>query len=288
MLWTFQPLLLVLLTVSPWGGGWEEPSIDPEALIRRVVKSQRRAEEAFEGSTYDLKEVRTTYAKDGQPKEIETRLYYVLSGGNGNEGTRDLVEVNGRPATDDEKRKVAEEDAKGRKQRLERRAASRASAPPAVSGDDDDPLVGTRRLSDLLGMFRFRVAGEEVYDGRLGYVLEFAPKPDRAAKGLGERALGSLEGRVVIDAADFQIRSVAARLARPVKVVGGLAANVKDAEIVYESRSVAKERWFPCRVDLHMKGRTAIFFRLDSGFRFEFANLRSFHVETESAVRPDP
>ena len=288
MLEFLRPLLLVLLTVSPGGGAREEPSIDPEALIRRVVRNQRRVEEAFEGSTYDLKEVRTTYAKDGQPKEIETRLYYVLAGESGNEGTRDLVEVNGRPCTDDEKRKAAEDDVKGRKQRLERRAASRASTPPAVSGDEDDPLVGTRRLSDLLGMFLFRVVGEEVYDGRLGYVLEFAPKPDRAAKGLGERALGSLEGRVVIDAADFQVRSVVARLAKPVKVAGGLAANVKDAEIVYEGRFVARERWFPCRVDLHIKGKTAIFFRLDSGFRFEFANLRSFQVETESAVRPDP
>ena len=208
------PIAALLASVP--GSASPFPAVEPEALIRMVVKRQRRAEAAFEGTTYDLREVRTTYGKDGRARDVETRLFYVLAGERGSEGSRELVEVNGRPATDDERRKAAEEDEKGRKKRYERRAADRAARPPAVSGDDDDPLVGTRRLSDLLGLFTVRVTGEEVVDGRLGYVLEFAPRKDQASNGLGERALGSLEGRALIDASDFQIRSIEARLARPV------------------------------------------------------------------------
>src|SRR5258706_2718910 len=152
-------LLFVALSLSL--AAEETPSfVDAEALIRQVVKSQRLSEERFASYTYDQHETETKYGKDGRPKETTTRLFYVLSGLNGEEGTRELVEVNGRPATDDEKRAAAEEDEKGRKRRLEQRAKARASAPPKVSGDEDDPLVGTRRLSDLLGRFTYRVHEE--------------------------------------------------------------------------------------------------------------------------------
>ena len=108
-----------------------------------------------------------------------------------------------------------------------------------------------------------------------------------APKGLGDRALSALAGRVRIDAATFQIRSVEAHLTRPVKVAGGLAANVKDATVTYVGEPVAGGYFFPCDVDLHLSGKTALFFRLDFSFRAELRNLRRFRVETDSEVRPD-
>jgi hypothetical protein len=91
----------------------------------------------------------------------------------------------------------------------------------------------------------------------------------------------------VIDAATFQIRSVEAHLTRPVKVAGGLAANVKEAGVSYTGQPVSGGLWFPCEVDFRVTGRTALFFRLDTSYRAEFANLRRFKVETETDVRPE-
>ena len=262
--------------------------IDPVELIRRVVRSQRRVEAVFEGTTYDEREVRITWDAKGRPAKTERRLFYVLAGENGAEGSRELVEVDGRTATDDEKRKVAEEDEKGRKRRIEQKAAARAKAPPRVAGDEDDPLVGSRRLSELIGRYTIRIVGEEVIEGRPAYVLDFSPNPNAAPpKSLGDRALNALEGRAVIDASTFQVRAVDARLARSLKVAGGLAANVKDASISYTGQPAGEGLWFPCVVDLHVAGKTAVFFRLDTTFRAEFANLRRFRVETEADVRPD-
>ena len=90
----------------------------------------------------------------------------------------------------------------------------------------------------------------------------------------------------VIDAVDFQVRSVVAHLTKPVKVAGGLAANVKAAEIAYTGQPLGGNMWFPCVVELRLTGKTALFFRLDTSFRFEFANLKRFRVDTESDVRP--
>jgi len=81
---------------------------------------------------------------------------------------------------------------------------------------------------------------------------------------------------------------VEARLTRPVKVAGGIAANVREATVTYEGLPVGARNWFPCAIDLRLKGKTGVFFRLDAGYRFEFANLRSFLVETESSVSASP
>lgn len=261
--------------------------VDARDLVRRVVRSQRRVEAAFDGATFDQREVKIEWGSDGRAKEVASRLFYVLSGNGGAEGSRELVEVDGRPATEAEKRKASEEDEKSRKKRLEQRAAAEARRAEKVSGDEDDPLVGRKRLSELISRFVIRVVGEEVVEGRPAYVLDFSPSPAAPApKTLGDRALNSLAGRALIDAVDFQVRSVVAHLTKPVKVAGGLAANVKAADIEYTGQPLGGNLWFPCVVELRLTGKTALFFRLDTSFRFEFANLRRFHVETESDIRP--
>jgi len=96
--------------------------------------------------------------------------------------------------------------------------------------------------------------------------------------------LNALAGRVLIDAVDLQVRSVVAHLTRPVKVAGGIAASVKAGEIVYTGQPLWGNMWFPCVVEVRLIGRTALFFRLDTSYRFEFANLRRFRVDAESDV----
>jgi hypothetical protein len=284
-------LLLALAAGTAWTAGADAvppgmQDVDARELVKRVVKSQRRVEAAFAGSTFDQREVKITWGSNGRAKEVASRLFYVLSDDGETEGSRELFEVDGRPATEEEKHKAAEEDDKGRKKRLVEKAARDAREADRISGDDDDPLVGRRRLSELIGRFVIRVVGEEIVEGRPAYVLDFSPDPGAPpAKGLGDRALNALAGRVLIDAVDFQVRSVVAHLTKPVKVAGGIAANVKEAEIVYTSQPLGGDLWFPCVVELRLTGKTGLFFRLDTSFRFEFANLRRFRVDTESDVR---
>jgi hypothetical protein len=283
--------LAVLLLAVPAGaqptgrvvppGGLPFPA---EELIRKVAFAQRRVDRSFTDYTFDQLEERTAWGKDGRPKETRRRLYHFFSGEKPEEATRELIEVDGRPATAEEKREQAEDDAKQQRRQEDRRAGDEASRPPAVSAEEDDPLVGPRRLSDLIARFDYRLRGEVEEEGRLLYALEFSPKPGIPAASLGDRALNALAGRVLVDASDFQIVSVEARLVRPVKVGGGLAAAVKEATVSYRGSRLPHGVWFPCVIDLHLKGRTAFFFRLDTSFRFEFSGFASFSVETDSEV----
>lgn len=281
--------LLGILVLLPATGRGADPAppFDPERLAQLVARNQRLLEKRWSGATYDLLEVRTTYEKDGRPKEVHRRLYYVLAGEAGAEGSRDLIQVDGRPATPEEIREAAEEDGK-RRRRIEERAARRASAPPEVSGSEDDPIVDDRRLSELLSRFELRFVAEEVRNGRPVYVLDFAPRPGVPLRSVSDRALASMGGRAVIDATDLQITSLEAHLTKNLKVGGGLLANVKDAGMTYQSVRLDGGLWFPCTVDLHVIGKKVLFFRFDTGFRFEFANLKSFHVETESVIGEEP
>jgi len=268
--------------VSPAG-----PPVDPEEIARRVARNQRLMEKRWSGATYDFLDVRTTYDKQGHPKEIHRRLFYVLAGEGGGGESRELVEVDGRAPTEDEVREAAEDDAK-RHRRIEERAARRASSPPKVSGDDDDPFLDDRRLSEILSRYELQFVGEEVADGRPVYVLDFVPRPGLPARSVSERAFASMAGRTVIDASDLQILSLEAHLTKNLKVAGGLVANVKEARMVYRAVRLGPGSWFPCRVDLDVSGKAILFFRLASGFRFDFGTPKSFRVEEEAVVGVPP
>jgi hypothetical protein len=280
-------LFLGALVAGPLGARADVPAsppIDPEQIARRVARNQRAMERRWGGTTYDVLDVRTTFDKEGRPKEIHRRLYYVLAGEGGHPESRDLVEVDGRPATADEIREAAEEDAK-RHRRIEERAAQRAASLPKASDDDeDDPMFDNHRLSDILGRYELRFVAEEILDGRPVYVLDFVPRPNLPVRSLMEKTFASMAGRTVIDASDLQILSLEAHLTKNLKVGGGLAANVKDARMVYRAVRLAPGSWFPCRVDLDVNGKAILFFRIASGFRFEFGTPKSFRVDTEASV----
>lgn len=264
----------------------DEPPVDPETLVRLVVKSQRRAEERLNSYTFDQRVIETKFARNGRPKETERRLYYVLSGDKGEEGSRELIEVDGRLATPEEKKKAVEQDEKDRKKRLERRAAEKAEEARHPKGDDEDPLVGTRRLSALLSRFDYTVLPEEILDGRPAYVVDFRPRPEIGTANLGERALSALAGRAYIDASDFEVVRVDAHLVKPVSVAGGIAAKVASADIRYEAMPVGHGLWFPCLVDVRLRGKTLLFLRLDTAYRYELSRFGTFEVETESTLTP--
>ncbi len=270
------------LAAAGTGAASDTPFVDPEEIARRVTRNQRSMEKRWSGSTYDVVDVRTTYDKEGRPKEIHRRLYYVLAGEGGHPDSRDLVEVDGRPPTADEIREAAEDDAKHRR-RVDERAARRVSSPPNIS-DDDDPMFEDRRLSEVLGRYELRFVEETVADGRPAYVLDFFPRPGLPVRSIMERAFASMAGRVVIDASDLQIRSLEAHLVKNLKIAGGLAANVKEARMVYRAVRLGPGSWFPCRVDLDVSGKAILFFRIASGFRFDFGVPKTFGVEEEAVV----
>ena len=277
--------LLAAATVlgAPPRGPESTVPVSAEELIRAVARAQRRADLAVAASTFEQVEVRTDYGRDGRPRTIHRRRFRYVAG-DGSAVRRELLEVDGRPPTDEELREVAEEDAKEHRRRVDQKAAHRASGSPEVSGSEEDPLLGPIRLSDLISRFSFGPVEEVRVDGRPAYALDFAPRPGRVATRTLDRALGALAGRVLVDATDLQVVSVDARLVTPLRVGGGLAASIRSASIAYRAQRLADDAWLPCLVGIRLQGRTGVLFRLDRAFRFEFSDYARFLVDVEAEV----
>ena len=279
--------LAVLSAVPAFGAPpRSEESLVPvsaEELIRAVARAQRRADLAVAAATFEQVEVKTDFGRDGRPRTIQRRRFRYTAG-DGNAVRRGLLEVDGRPPTEAELAEVAEEDAKEHRRRVDQRAERRASRPPEVGGSEDDPLLGPVRLSDLISRFSYGPVEEVRVDGRPTYALDFAPRPGRAATRALVRALGSLAGRVLVDATVLQVVSVDARLVTPFRVGGGLAASIRSASIAYRAQRFADGAWLPCLVGIRLQGRTGVLFRLDRAFRFEFSDYARFIVDVESEV----
>jgi hypothetical protein len=250
---------------APAGPSGQRAPFTADELIQAVARAQRRADLAVTASTFDQVEVRTDYGRDGTPKAIRRRRYEYFSGDRPDRATRALVEVDGRPPTEEEMREEAEDDARMRRRRAE-------------------------RLSDLIARFSYGPVEEVRVEGRPAYALDFAPKAGLRATTLGDRALNALAGRVIVDAADTQVVSVEARLVAPVKVAMGLGASVKHATISYRAQRLPEGAWLPCVVALRLTGQKAVLFRLDTSFRFEFSGYArtSVEVETEVGTRRGP
>lgn len=277
--------LLAAATVlgAPPRGPESTVPVSAEELIRAVARAQRRADLAVAASTFEQVEVRTDYGRDGRPRTIHRRRFRYVAG-DGSAVRRELLEVDGRPPTDEELREVAEEDAKEHRRRVDQKAARRASEPTEVGGSEEDPLLGPIRLSDLISRFSYGPVEEIRVDGRPAYALDFAPRPGRVATRTLDRALGALAGRVLVDATDLQVVSVDARLVTPLRVGGGFAASIRSASIAYRAQRIADGAWLPCLVGIRLQGRTGVLFRLDRAFRFEFSDYARFLVDVEAEV----
>ncbi len=256
----------------------------PEEIIWKVARKQQFSESQLASYTFDQVETRTEYGPKGTPSRVERRLYYYFSSDQPGDIVRELIEIDGHPATGEEKEKARREDEKRKRSRSDARAVSEASKPEKTSGSEEDPFIGPRRLSDLLARYVFVLSGEEIVDGRPNHIIEFSPRPGLKAQTTGDKALNALTGRALIDVEEYQIRRIEARLLSPVKIAGGLAFNLKEATVVYEGQPLGNGAWFPCIVELRFTGKTALFFRLDRGARFEFTNFRSFGVGVATQV----
>ena len=180
--------------------------------------------------------------------------------------SRELLEVDDREATEDEKAKSRREDEKRRLASLEANGAR---------SDEEELMSGRVPLLDLLHRLQFRLVGEELLDGRPTHVVTFSPKPGLVSKTIRDRVLNAFAGTTWIDVAEQQVRKIDGHLTVPVKVLGGALLDLQGVRLVYESREVLPGTWAPCREEIGITATAGMFLGFRREIRFEFSNYRS-------------
>lgn len=240
--------------------------VDVNELVRYAAERQRDSEHLREPLVFDHVDVMTEFDAEGRPKSMERHVYVSFSTGKGVDA-RELVAVDGRPATDRERREVREEDRK--------RQRARTATSSQDEANDADLRSGRLPLSDLVERFDFRFVREETYDGRAAYLVVFGPKEGRIPRTIRDRVLDQFSGRAWIDAAELQVIRIEGRLTKAVKVAAGLALDLRKLELLYEGRPVGAGLWEPCLEELRIDAKAAVVIPFRREIRFEFSNYRT-------------
>jgi hypothetical protein len=231
---------------------------DVNEIVRLAAVRQRESEQRTAGISHDRIEVQTDFDSKQQLEESVRRLY-VFAGQSDGVLRRELLEVDGRAATDEEKGAARKEDERRRR----------------TPGDDEGELMSGRLpLHDLLHRLDFRFVREEILDGRPSYLVEFRPKPGLISRTTRDRVLNNIAGLTWIDVAQVQVRKIEGHLTQSVKLLGGAVLDLRRVRIVYEGREVFPDVWAPCREEIQIAAKVAFLIGVNKEIRFEFSNFR--------------
>lgn len=254
-----------LLTVARPARAW-----DVDALVLEAAARQREGEVSAGRISLERIEVETDLDSDGRRKKSERKRYVVLMDRRGMV-ERELLEVDGRAATAEERETSRREDEK------RRRASLKAGD---VRSDEEELLSGRVPLLDLYHRLQFRLLGEELLDGRPTFVVEFRPKPNLVSRTIRDRVLNAFAGKAWIDVAEIQVRRIDGRLTAPVKVLGGALLDLKGVRLLYETREVLPGTWAPCREEIGITATAGMFLPFRREIRFEFSGYRDARLQT--------
>lgn len=260
-----KPFLLVALlsglTAPLLPAGAQEPRDSPlpppeEILMRYLDKVKDRDEEeilrrySFRRSTVVEKldndgtpEERTEYLHDIGP--VEDALF------------ARLIEKDGEPLSDQERRKESQRIEKFRRKRREALRKHEKRKPP-----DDDLEINQA----LIGRYTWKVTGVELVNGRAAYVLSFEPRSGKLpAKKRMDHALNKAAGTVWVDAAESELVRIRVHLTEEIKFWGGLLGRISAFALQVENVRTEEGDWLLSVEKVYVRGRVF---------------LRSMHVRT--------
>jgi hypothetical protein len=235
--------VLAAALVLPWSasaGDDELPRADD--LVDKVLRWA--AEQHAAKRRYDFRRLADVEILDRHGK-VEKREQRVYRAAQIDGETYDrLVSIDGEPLDEDELEEEREREERFREHQAERRE------------EGDKPFFER----DLAGRFVFRVLGREQVRGRPAYVLSFEPD---TGKDLPEdededRFLNALAGKVWIDAEEFAIARIHARLTHTVRFGLGLLAYFKKINLKFDMRRNARGRWLPHKTKTYVWGRSLL------------------------------
>ena len=234
--------MLACWLVLPGAAQSVAPSLSADEIIRRFLERSATTTNRLAAQHHICirRTVTEEFADDGTVKERQTKEQTVEL--RGEEQRIRLLKLDDRAPTADETARELAKEAEQRKRFAERKDKPRSRGPDFV----DEKLI--RR-------FRYELAGTALVNGRPTYALKFSPVGNPPSKDNADRALNLLVGRIWIDAEEFELTKVDARLKEPLTVLGGIVAKVDRLDFVVERRRLPDGLWFNTEFVCRAEGR---------------------------------
>jgi hypothetical protein len=221
----------------------EQPSaqeIMGRALARAEAQYESRAEALFESES-----ISTVHSLDGENRITKTeqsrhKLYPVRGA-----VFEELVEKNGRPISDKERRNEGK-----KRQEFIREVEKRIS-----TGEHPQPEKepGIRFNHEFVDRYQFLISRIETIRGYRCWVIEFKPKDGKLpVKNRMDRALNQSKGRFWIAQDDYGLARLEFSLPKPFKYWGGFLAVIRNTDGRMNYRRVEPGTWLPLDFSLKL------------------------------------
>ncbi len=241
-IWRALPILLLLSGTVPVLSQTES-GLSAEEIIQKAVARAQQTENAsgLPEIVYTKCSVTEELDDSGKVKERKEKVYEVSF----RDGASrvNLLEVNGRTPTADDRKKQTENEMNLRQ----------------ILGQSKTGKNDTREnflTPDLAARFDFKLIGQVEVNGRAAYQVSFSPKnPEAPEHKLADRLLNRISGILWIDAQEFEIARADVSLRSEVNLLGGIAGTLKKLAYTLVRTRVADGLWMSTLSSGDFQGR---------------------------------
>lgn len=214
-----------------------------EEIVQRLLDRAEALTNRMEGVCVGCRRLTMIEELDSRGKSRDRKLKEHLVAITGQEQKATLVQMNGKPLSESDRRREERKE-EGHREKF----GSRKERSPRKAQALDRAL---------LERFRYQLKGTSEIEGRTVYEMQFEPAPGEKDGKVADRVLGKLQGRLWVDAAEYEPVRIEAELSDPVSI-GGFLAVMDEFRMTVVRRRLPSGYWVDERVDTHVGGRKLI------------------------------
>ena len=275
--WMLWLRMLLFASLAQLSHGAEAPALTADQVVQRLLERSRSTPDRIAAQCHSCVRFSLIEERDshGDVKERVSREFAVEM--HGAQQQLRILRLNERAPTEKEAKREIEHEAEVRKDYSERKGRKSAKGPDFLD-------------EGILCRYSYSIDGMEIKQGRSSYVLRFSPKSKGSGKDIQDRALNLLAGRIWVDAEEFELVGVDARLTDRLEVLAGLAGDLERLDFTLERCRLPDGFWFNRSLKLRLDGRKLMsHFRVNSIMeQRDFRRLDTTHATVETPVVEPP
>jgi hypothetical protein len=252
------------------------PAQDAREIVRKSVELDQANWLRMKDYTWIAKETERSLDSKGQVKSEQSEQWetVVLYG----EPHRRMLERNGKPLTDGERRK---EQAKLDKAVAKLEGETEAQRERRLAEVEKQREKDREFLREVTDLYDLRIVGDDKIDGLDAWVITATPKPGYQPKHRDAKPLLKIQGKVWIDKAEYQWVRIEAETTGTITYGLFLARLNPGAKLLFEQTRINNDVWLPKYEHVSGSGRLGLVKKIALEQDLTWSNYRKFQVESK-------